>query len=692
MRVRAWLRAALTYAWDNPSAEQEARAMLAAHKVGLWLGLEALAIGAAAGASLLFAQQDRGAREAVVTLGAGPFLTFVALGVVALLLTLFVPLRAVGLLEGPRWRGYLDQLVTTGITPLRYHAGKWAACQPFFLALLGASLPFVALFGLLGGATPGRTVVAYALLWAYANLLLLVTMALGVLLHEALALLIAWAAFGGAIAAELAPLPSTVACLTPVRFLVQPLVGAMSAGAWASTAERLYGDPRPFGLELPWPVWALGVWAALGLLATLTVVSGPLQGRPPGLNTFGLVVLPGDAGRAFFRRVRPLLLRRVELAFLFENRGPRLVRLTLPSRWLQQVALALLVAALLLGAVFDVEAVAELGRASALVAFAQLACCVALWLPLLSMGGGWPQASVRWVVGGWRLGPAAMDVAAFLVVAAAVIALHALGFTAAWEAIAALEPLELPGGGAGAGAAAAFAASSALLVTQVTCGLVALLAIKAVAARALGPDRALIGGALFMLGLLLLPLLVASAAVELARHEELVELRPLAAAAFFVGLASPLSHVIVLLAGVPPDLPHAATSGLLTHGFWLWQAVLVALLGAHAWAGHRSLAREAEALERLAGPAPPDLAAGPPCAACGCPAAVPAGVTAWGGVLGTRLLGVRRCLDCRGELLARTGDAPGAARLLVLGARAAAALLAVAGLALALQAALAEGL
>ena len=38
--------------------------------------------------------------------------------------TLVVPFRASGLLEGPRWRGYLDQLVTTGLSPLRYYAGE----------------------------------------------------------------------------------------------------------------------------------------------------------------------------------------------------------------------------------------------------------------------------------------------------------------------------------------------------------------------------------------------------------------------------------------------------------------------------------------------------------------------------------------------------------------------------------------
>ncbi|MBX3472373.1 MAG: hypothetical protein KF878_36440, partial [Planctomycetes bacterium] len=608
MSARARLAAAAAYLWDNPTAEQEARSMLAAHKVGLWLGLEALAIGAASAASLLLgAQHDRAVREAVVTLGTGPFLTFVALGVVALFLTLFVPLRAVGLLEGPRWRGYLDQLVTTGITPLRYHAGKWAACQPFFLALLGASLPFVTLFGLLGGASVGRTLLAYVLLYAYANLLLLVTMALGVLLHEVLALLLAWGLFAAMVLVDLTPMPSTLACLTPVRFLIQPLVPAMS-GAWASTAERLYGDPRPFGLELPWPLWALGVWAALGLLAAVTLVVGPLQGRPPGLNTFGLVVLPGDARRAFFRRVRPLLVRRVELAFLFENRGPRLTRLILPLRWLQQVGLALLFAALTLSAVFDPDTVAGMGYSASLVAFAQLACGAALVLPLVGMGGGWPQASVRWPAGGANLGPAAMDVAAFLVVAAGVIALHTLGFTGAWEAVAALEPLPDPRDRAAPGwssPAATFATSSGVLVTLVATALVALLTIKATAARSLGAERSLIGAALFMGGLVFLPLIAATISVELARHDELGGAHPLAAAGFFVGLMSPATHIAVVTNGVPPELPHAATSGLLAHGFWLWQAGLVLLLGGQAWAGHRALGREAAALERLGDPSPP---------------------------------------------------------------------------------------
>jgi hypothetical protein len=44
---------------------------------------------------------------------------------------------------------------------------------------------------------------------------------------------------------------------------------------------------------------------------------------------------------------------------------------------------------------------------------------------------------------------------------------------------------------------------------------------------------------------------------------------------------------------------------------------------------------------------------------------VPAGWTSWGGVVGTLLLGVNRCLDCRAERL-RSGRPPGLGAIAVL--------------------------
>ena len=114
----------------------------------------------------------------------------------------------------------------TTVGYLRYHAGKWATCQPFFLSLLAASLPFVVLFGLLGGATIGRTALAYGLLYAYANLLLLVTMGLMGLSTFVVGLLPSYASIG-----------VTADELVPARLRVEHRRPQLAAGCRA--AERL---------------------------------------------------------------------------------------------------------------------------------------------------------------------------------------------------------------------------------------------------------------------------------------------------------------------------------------------------------------------------------------------------------------------------------------------------------------------
>lgn len=665
------LRRLVGYAWDNPTAEHDARSILSAHKIGLWLGLEVLLIAIAAALGLFAAPEERELREVMVRIGTGPWLIFCTLGTVAIFLTLVVPLRAVGLLDGPRWRGYMDQVITTGITPLRYHAGKWATSQPFFLALLGASLPFVTLFGLLGGATLGHTVLAYVVLYAYANLLLLVTMALGVIVHEGVALVGTLVLFAALMGVDFSPAPSSLACFTPVRFLIQPIVPIL---AQSPALERLYGAPHPFGLELPWAVWALGLWAFVGGLALLTLALGPLHGFPPGLNNFGGVVLPGDGTRTFFRRVRPFVARRVELAFLFENRGPRLVRLTLPLRWLQQVALALLAAALSLSVAFDPDVVRELDWSTELVAWVQISAGLPLILTLFLLRGGWAHSMARCPIAGLRVPVLLFDLGVFFVVAAALITLHTFGFALVWADLGQLKgTLTSSWSDRAATPDELFAASSSILDAQIVTALVGLLIMKVLGTRALSEDQAFFGAAAILIALILLPVFPLAGAVALGRSPDVPELvRPFAPTVFFFGLLSPASHIIVVANQVPREL-HAPAAGqwLLLNGFWLWNGALIAFLSTYAFAGHRALWREAALLERLGDVDAPKVAQDAPrCEACGCQLASPVAFTSWGGLVGTRLLGIVRCLDCRVEFQRSTGRPPGLAKAAVLAGRA----------------------
>jgi len=660
--VRAPLRRFVAYVWDNPSAEHDARTILSSPKIGMWLGLEVLLV--LIGCSIAFfalPESDRVFRQAQVAVGTGPYLISAALITVSAFLTLIVPLRASGLMEGPRWRGYMDQLITTGVTPLRYYAGKWATSQPFFLGLLAATLPIVVLFALLGGVSLGRTLVAYVLLYAYCNLLLAVACALGVVLHEVVALLATWLIFSTATIFEYTPTPSTFAAWTPHRFLLQPFVGPM-AGAGAGPAEGLYGAPLPFGFEVPWAAWALGLWAVVFLLAGVTCCLGPLHAFVPGLNNFGAVVLAGDAKRLFFRRIRPFLTRRVELAFLFENRGPRLVRRTLTLRALQQVGILAVLAVVLFGAALHPVVIAEMRDLEDEMTVLH-ALAAGLWLLALLyvLATGRTDAMQRQRVGPLRIPLLAYDVGVFFVAAAVLYGVHALSIGAVWSDLAQAgatrrwDAVRTP--------EAYFVRTSTILGIMTTTVFGAFLLMKVVGCRVLGRGTVFFLTLLYLLALLLVPVFFVALSASLLQAEE-PSIRPLGRPLWVLGQISPAT-AIASVAGLPREL-RDVDSWLVERGFWLWHAIWIGLLSVQALASHRGLWREAALAD---GDARPLLTSGAPCARCHSRLAAPVDWTWWGGLLGPLLLGYVRCAECHAHYRRATGRASAGLVLLALAAR-----------------------
>lgn len=655
MRLPGPLRRVVDYVWDNPSAELDARGILSSPKVGLWLGLEVLLIIIASWFALFVFPEDSGLRRVMVDVGTGPFLTVFVLGAVTLFLTLVVPIRALGLFDGPRWRGYLDQLVTTGITPMRYFAGKWATSQLFFLALLAATLPFVTLYGLLGGVSLGRTVLAYVLLWAYCNLLLFVAVGFGVVAHEGMALAVTWLLFSVALIADLTPLPSCAACLTPLRFLIQPLVSAI-AGSASPTASWLYFDAHILGLDIPWPVWALTVWSTIAVAVTLTCLVGPLHTFAPGLNNFGAVVLPGDGRRAFFRRMRPFVTRRVELAFLFENRGPALSRLSLPLRAAVQVLFLGLLVACILPLAFDPKLLAGLHDLDDILGLHAGLFSGVFFFAVFALRSGRQGAAARATFGGVRVPLVVLDAGVFIVFAALVTAFVTCGFATSWSDLQALSTGQMTGYSVDTAERLVHASLTTLDVVIATAA-GGFLVMKLVGTRTLSEDQAFFAGVAYAGALMLLPILALALGKALDRADD-PTIEALALPAMFFGLPSPIAHVM-FTAYPRGSSAHVYDTWLMRNGHWLWQAgglLNLVLLGV---ASHLALWREHDLLDRSRDA--PAAAGGPiaPCPRCEGRLAVPAGRTAWGGILGTWLAGAVRCVECHEEYLGASGRAPG---------------------------------
>ncbi|HZU99436.1 MAG TPA: hypothetical protein VFF73_22195 [Planctomycetota bacterium] len=332
---------------ESPVAEADARDAFAAWRVGVsMMLLVALVAIAAFWAGGAYFTGVRPLPELVARHGLGALLMASLQIAVTAFFTLVVPARAGGLLEGPRWRSYFDQVVASGIAPWRYFAGRFLAAQTLIGVTLAAILPVVAIFWLVDSPPLGRVLESWLLVVAYAELLLAVALGLGVLMHEAAAVpltsllgilvnLVAWL-----------PLPSALVAVAPVRAIVAPFATGFNdidAALFAST----YGAAQPFGISIPYLPYALGVTFTLGLLALLPCVFGPAYAFVPGFNNFGAVVLPGDRSRAAFRRIRPVLQRRTELAFFFENRGPALTTL---APWARLLVISGFL--LVLGAIF----------------------------------------------------------------------------------------------------------------------------------------------------------------------------------------------------------------------------------------------------------------------------------------------------------------------------------------------------
>lgn len=319
--------------WDNPSTEHDARSILSPFKVGVWLTFFNICVVLGTLITFYALPNDSSFRRLIGVSGMGSCLTSTVQLVLVAFFTLVLPLRAAGLLESPRWSGYFDQIVCTGITPARFFYGKWLSSQAFILIIMGASLPYAILFSFFAESGHFHTLVVYLEIYVYANFLLVVTFALGMFIYEWLAFLIVTLTFGSFILMEMfSPMPSAIAMFTPARSIVSQYVNHILTSSGDRKLLFFFGDPQLFSLGIPDELYRIAIWLFHGAIAVAYVLIGPRHFFSKGLNNFDGVVLPGDSRRAMIFRTRPLLTRRLQLSFFYENRSPWLIKHDLPIR------------------------------------------------------------------------------------------------------------------------------------------------------------------------------------------------------------------------------------------------------------------------------------------------------------------------------------------------------------------------
>ncbi len=254
--------------------------------------------------------------------GLGQVLALILLGGATVCATLVIPVRLVTVFWGPRTGRYFDQIVLSGITPLRFVIGK-ATSQNLFLGLiLFLLLPWLVFCVSLGGVHPGLFLSGLFLVWLYCMALALMTLWASLYFNEALsAILVTAVALLMAIVGCI-PMPFQPFVFTPFPALVYPLYSA-SPFMVGQISESYFSVYLSCSVCLT---------AVIGF-SLFAIYLGPLFGIIPENSTFGEVIRKGDAKRKRRFRMRLHIQRPSEIAFFYENRSRAMLRYEGLIRW-----------------------------------------------------------------------------------------------------------------------------------------------------------------------------------------------------------------------------------------------------------------------------------------------------------------------------------------------------------------------
>ncbi len=280
---------------------------------GFTIGIAALLLNGAVLMALLpfvFDPDDRDFRAVTEIVEVGQLLALILLGGATALATVLIPLRLLTVFWGPRMGRYFDQIVLSGISPLRFVIGK-ATSQNLFLGLiLFLLLPHLVLSLTLGGVDLGFFVASLFLVWLYCMALALVTLWAALYMNELLAAILVGGSAGFLTILGCIPMQFPLFVMTPTPVLVHPL--------WSSIPGFTGWAPEGF-----WRLFAAcaGCMSGVICVSLVAIYLGPLFGIIRENSTFGEVVRAGDNKRKRWFRLRLHIQRPSEIAFFYENRS-----------------------------------------------------------------------------------------------------------------------------------------------------------------------------------------------------------------------------------------------------------------------------------------------------------------------------------------------------------------------------------
>jgi len=259
---------------------------------------------------LMLDPNDSDFRQLTENMEFGQLLGLILLGGATAFATILIPIRLATVFMAPRIGRYFDQIVLSGITPLRFLIGK-ATSQNLFLGLsLFLLLPWFVLVLSLGGLDWFVFLANLFLVWLYCMTLALVMLWLSLYLNEVLAMLVL--VYGAALLCGLgcAPFPFQPFIVTPFPALMHSVYAAVNVPEIEPT--------HSFFSVFASCAAGMSILSGMSLAA---IYLGPLYGIIRDNSTFGEVVRTGDSKRKRRFRFRLHIQRPSEIAFFYENRG-----------------------------------------------------------------------------------------------------------------------------------------------------------------------------------------------------------------------------------------------------------------------------------------------------------------------------------------------------------------------------------
>ena len=306
---------------DSPTYGQDRASLISARSVGA-AGLILNFVVFVMMAPVLFNPDDSGVSSITENVGFGQLLVLILLGGATAFATLLIPIRLASVFSESRTGNYFDQIVLSGISPLRFLIGK-VTSQNLFLGLtLFLLLPYLVLSLTLGGVDPGVVLACLFLLWLYCMTLALVTIWVSLYLTERLAAGLVIIAAGVIGALGFVPMPTQAFVLTPTPALIHHVYAEVPS---------LNGYISPS--FTPVFLSCAGAMSILSVLSLFAIYLGPLYGIIRENSTFGEVVFQGDSKRKSSLRLRQHIQRPSEISFFYENRTEHFRRYEGLMRW-----------------------------------------------------------------------------------------------------------------------------------------------------------------------------------------------------------------------------------------------------------------------------------------------------------------------------------------------------------------------